>query len=77
MWPLLIRSAENSWQVRSCREILTLGSPPLTHGKITTLHVNCITRGPQHGSFKAERSQNGKHLDRVPFYGYMGNVSYL
>src|SRR5579863_5135099 len=73
--PLLTRSTEIGWQVTSCGEIFEIGSFPLIHGKTTILPVNRTTRGLQRGFFKATRIRNGKHPDRVHFYGYMGNVS--
>ena len=43
-------------------------------GKISTLPADYNTVGRQNGSFRATRSQRGKRLIRVPFYGFMENV---
>ena len=58
------------------RETFEIGSLLLINGKITTLLVNHITKGPQRGLSKARRSLNGNHPDRVLFYGYMASVSH-
>ncbi len=39
------------------------------------LLADCTTKGPQRGSLKATRSQNGNHPVRVRFCGSTGNVS--
>jgi hypothetical protein len=44
------------------------------HGKITILVVSRGTAGLGRGSLAAARSPNGKHLDRVHYSGYTGNV---
>jgi hypothetical protein len=62
-------------QVTSCGKISAIGSLLLIRGRITTLPANRTTKGPRHGSFKATRSQNGSHRDRVRFYGSTENVS--
>jgi len=61
-------------QVINYKKIFEIGSPPLIHGKITTLPASRITKGLQCGLSKATRSWNGRHPDRVPFCGSMGNV---
>ena len=64
------------WQVPSCRENqFEAGSPPRTHGKITTSPVDHGTKRLGHGLLKARHSRNGKLLNKVPFFGLMGNVS--
>jgi hypothetical protein len=63
------------WQVTSCSKIFEVGSLPPIHGKITTLPADRGTVGLGRGSFKATCSQNGRHLDQIPFYGFTGNVS--
>ena len=55
--------------------ISEIGSLPLIHGKTITLLVNPTTKAPQPGSWRVRRFQNGKHPDRVPCCGCMGNVS--
>ena len=67
-------TTEIVWQVTSCSKIFKVGSLRLIHGRITTLPVNHDTPGPQRGSFMVRRSRNGNRVDRVPFYGFMGNV---
>ena len=74
---LLTGSTEIGWQVTNYREIFEIGSLPLTHPKITTLLASRTTKGRRRGSSKATFSRNGKHPDRVPFCGSMGNVSCL
>ena len=39
------------------------------------LPANRNTKGPRNGSSKVTRSWNGRHPDRVPYSGSMGNVS--
>ena len=68
-------SAKILSQVTSCGGIFDVGSPPLIHGKITTLPSNCDKTRQARGSLMAIHSRNGKHQDQVPSYGYMGNVS--
>ena len=63
-------------QVTNCNEISKIGSLPLTHGKIITLLLDCTSKGLQRGSWKVKFFLNGKHLDRVPCCGCMGNVSF-
>jgi hypothetical protein len=66
-----------AWQVPSCREnLFEAGSPPRTHGKITTSPVDHGTKRSGHGLLTARYSRNGKRLDKVPSFGLMGNVSY-
>ena len=68
------------WQVSSSSEIFAIGSllwvcvPPI-RGNFTAAHVDHGTMGPVYGSDKVERSQNGRHLDRVRSYGFMENAS--
>ncbi len=59
----------------SYKGIFEVGSLPPIHGKITISPRNRDTVGLEHGLFKETRSQNGKHLERVRFYGSMGKVS--
>ena len=61
-------------QVTSCKEIYVIGSLHLIHGRTTTLPVDRGTLGPRDGLLKATLSQNGNHLDRVRFCGFMANV---
>jgi|SRR6267142_250565 len=61
-------------QVTSCSKIFAVGSLPLIHGKTTILPADRGTTGPGRGSFEGTRSRNGKHMDRIPSYGYMANV---
>ena len=62
-------------QVNSCEMLSYVGLSPLIRPQITTWPPNrCIT-GLGLGSLTATCSRNGKHLDRVPYYGYMGSVS--
>jgi hypothetical protein len=75
MLPLLTENAEILWQVTRGSGILKIGSPPPTHGKITTSLADCGTAGLGRGSLEATPSLNGNVLDRVPYYGSMGNVS--
>jgi len=75
MSALLIARTKIGWQVTSCREIFEIGFPPLIPGKTTTLPANRATKEPRCGSFEATHSRNGKHRDRVPFFGSMENVS--
>ena len=58
----------------SYRGAFNIGSLPPIHGKIITSRMDRDTSGLGHGSFKVTRSQNGKHLDRVHYFGFMGNV---
>ena len=62
-------------QVTGYNGISKGGSPPLIRGAITTWPAKPGTTGLGHGSSMAAYSWNGKHLDRVPYYGYMVNVS--
>ena len=77
MFPnVIIADIVTVWQVKSCDKIFVAGCLRLTHGKITILLAHRGIPGPGRGSFKATRSQNGRHPDRVHFYGFMGNVSF-
>ena len=51
-----------------------VGSFPLIRGKITTPLASRATPGPRRGSFMTTGSRNGNYPERVPFYGFMGNV---
>jgi hypothetical protein len=39
--------------------------------------VTCTSQGLDCGLFRVAPSWNGKHPNRIPFYGSMGSVSYL
>ena len=67
--------AEIAFQVTSCRAIFENGSLPLILEKTIRLPVNRIMKEPLRGSLKARCSRNGKHLDKILFFGYTGNVS--
>ena len=67
-------TTEIVWKVTSCSKIFKVGSLCLIHGRITISPANHDTPGPQRGSFMVRRSRNGNRVDRVPFYGFMGNV---
>jgi hypothetical protein len=62
-------------QVISYSKIFEVGSPHPILGKITTLPVTRITKGPRSGSFRAKHSRNGNRPGLILFYGFMGSVS--
>ena len=74
-FPWLSGNADTAWQVTNYSRRFDIGSLLLTHGKTITLLVNPTTKGPQPGSWRVRCFQHGKHLDQVPCYGCMGNVS--
>ena len=65
----------SDWQVTSCWVRFEVGWLPQTHGKITTLVASRGIARLARGSLTAAHSSNGKHLDRVRYFGYTGNVS--
>ena len=68
--------AEIVWQVTRKKRKCEVGYHRQTLGETIVLPVNRATVVPQHGSFRATRSLNGKHPRlTVPFFGFMGNVS--
>ena len=72
---LLTGIADIVSQATNWRRIFGLGCRRPTPGRTTTLPASHATVGLRRGSFRATRTQNGKHLrPRVPFYGFMGNV---
>jgi hypothetical protein len=75
MLPLLTGITEAVWQVTSYSKRLEVGSVHLIRGKTTISRVNRDTPERQHGLPKAAPSRNGSLPDRVPFYGFMANVS--
>ena len=62
-------------QATICKKLFKDGLLRLIRGKIITWLMIRATRRPQCGSFRVKHSQNGNRLDRVPFYGFMANVS--
>ena len=56
----------------SCARTFEIGSPPLIHLSISTLHPVLITRVPQRGAPKGVRPKIGKNL--APCYGFTENV---
>jgi len=70
------RVAETVWQATSCREMFESGCHLPILGKIITSPVDHNTTGRRNGSFRATRSQHGKRLIQVLFYGFMENVCY-
>jgi hypothetical protein len=61
--------------VTSYSKRFEIGSVHLIRGKPTISRVDHDTPERQHGLPKAAPSRNGNRPDRVPFYGFMGNVS--
>jgi hypothetical protein len=61
--------------VTGSRKIFKVGCHHLIHGKTTILRVDHDTPEQQRGLSEATPSRNGNCLDRVRFYGFMGNVS--
>ena len=75
MLRLLTGIAEIVWQATSWSRIFDLGCRRPTRGRITILPASHAALGLRNGSFRATRTQNGKHLmHQVPFYGFMENV---
>jgi hypothetical protein len=61
--------------VKNSRKIFDVGSLHLIRGRITIYPVDRDTPGRQCGLLEAVPSQIGNRPDRVPFCGFMGNVS--
>jgi len=62
-------------QVKKWGKTFESGSLLQILGRITTLHANLNTPGPEDGGFLVKLSQCGNVLAQVHSCGYMGSVS--
>jgi hypothetical protein len=75
MLQFLTGIAEIIWQAKAWSKNREAGYHRLTLGRTSILPANHATLGPEHGSFRASSSQNGKRArPGDPFFGFMENV---